>query len=115
MTPGTTVAVQPPGTVPVNSSPSRVRMLLLVNVVVTVVVPPGATSPGTACTRSVPYGTGRPACGTSRTCTRAATLPRVGWLAVAVTVPGEPGSERIQTAPTPPAEAKSHGLSPIST
>ena len=36
--------------------------------------------------------------------------PRRGWLAVTVTVPGEPGSERIQTAAAPPAAAKSNGI-----
>jgi len=38
--------------------------------------------------------------------------PRPGWLARTVTVPGSPGRERIQTAPAPPAAAKSNGLSP---
>ena len=36
-------------------------------------------------------------------------------MAETVTIPAEPGSDRIQTAPTPPAAAKSNGLSPIST
>jgi len=38
--------------------------------------------------------------------------PRPGWLARTVTGPGSPGRERIQTAPAPPAAAKSNGLSP---
>jgi len=52
---------------------------------------------------------------TKRTRTRATARPRLGWLAETVTVPAEPGSDRIQTAPTPPAAAKSNGLSPITT
>ena len=112
---GAAVAVQPLGAVTANLTWSRARMPLLANVAVTVVVPPGATSAGPAWTCKVPYGTGRPARGTSRTRRRTAALPSAGWLAVTVTVPGEPGSERIQLAPTPPAAAKSNGLSPIST
>ena len=52
---------------------------------------------------------------TKRTRTRATARPRLGWLAETVTVPAEPGSDRIQTAPTPPAAEKSNGLSPTST
>jgi hypothetical protein len=50
-----------------------------------------------------------------RTRTRTLASPRSGWLAETVTVPGDPGSDRIQAAPTPPAAAKSNGLSPTST
>src|SRR5579862_1780399 len=107
MTVGTAVSFQPLAAVTANPTWSRSRMPLLANVAVTVVVPPGVTSAGVACTCKVPYGTGRPARGTSRIRRRTAALPRAGWLAVTVTVPGEPGSERIQLAPTPPAPAKS--------
>lgn len=52
---------------------------------------------------------------TYRTRTRATARPKTGWLAETTTAPAESGSDRIHTAPAPPAAVKSNGLSPTST